>query len=86
MSEQKRPAAAALLAQGTGLLNRSHLRELGLERRGIDAAFRALPTVHLPGYARPLLRVEDYLAFVSASTYRDDRVRPVGVDPRATGR
>jgi hypothetical protein len=75
MSE--RPAAAELLATPGALLNRSHLRELGLERRAVDAVFRALPTVHLEGYSRPLIRAEDYLALIAERTY-DGRtsVRP----------
>ena len=58
------------------MLSRSDLRALGLERRAVDAVFRALPTVHLPGYQRPLIRAEDYLELVEQATYRDDRVRP----------
>jgi hypothetical protein len=58
------------------MLTRSHLRELGLERRAIDAVFRALPVVVLPGYSRPMVRVADYLALVDESTFHDDRVRP----------
>ena len=54
-----------LLDQGTGLLTRSHLRALGLERRAIDAVFRALAVVILPGYSRPLIRVEDYVALIT---------------------
>jgi hypothetical protein len=67
MSE--RPSAAELLATPGALLNRSHLRELGLERRAVDAVFRALPTVHLEGYSRPLIRAEDYLALIAERTY-----------------
>lgn len=69
------PDAADLLTRPGGLLTRSHLRELGLERRAIDAIFRALPTVHLPGYSRPMVRVEDYLLLVERCTYAGDRVR-----------
>ena len=58
------------------LLTRSHLRELGLERRAVDAVFRALPVVALPGYSRPMIRADEYLALVEKHTYRDDRVRP----------
>jgi hypothetical protein len=47
---------------------------LGLERRAVDAIFRALPVVCLPGYSRPLIRVRDYLELVESSTYRRDRV------------
>jgi hypothetical protein len=57
------------------MLTRSHLRELGLERRAVDAVFRELDVVVLPGYSRPLIRAEDYLALLEQSTYRDDRVR-----------
>ena len=72
-----RPSPAELLARPGALLTRSHLRQLGLERRAIDAVFRRLPVVALPGYSRPLIRAEHYLALVEESTYRDDRVRPV---------
>jgi hypothetical protein len=67
---------AERLAQPDALLSRSDLRELGLERRAVDAVFRACPTVHLPGYSRPLIRVADYLRQVEGWTYRDDRVWP----------
>jgi hypothetical protein len=70
-----RPTAAELLATPGALLTRSHLRELGLGRRAVDAVFRALPVVVLPGYSRPLVRAADYLELVERSTYRDDRVR-----------
>lgn len=68
--------ARDLLALPEALLTRTHLRELGLERRAVDAVFRALPVVELPGYSRPLVRVEDYLQLVLEHTYLDDRVRP----------
>lgn len=82
-SEQAKPAPASrshppareLLDTPGALLNRSHLRELGLERRAVDAVFRALPIVALPGYSRPLIRAEQYLELVEEHTYRDDRVR-----------
>ena len=69
------PAATALLETPGALLTRSHLRELGLERRAVDAVFRELDPVFLPGYSRPLIRVEDYLALLDRCTFRDDRVR-----------
>ncbi len=72
----RRPAAAELLATNGALLTRSHLRDLGLERRAIDAVFRALPVVALPGYSRPMVRADDYLELVNRHTYRGDRVRP----------
>ncbi len=71
-----RPSAADLIASGTGYLHRGHLRELGLQRRAVDAVFRACPVVFLPDYSRPLVRVEDYLALVEGSTYGRDQVRP----------
>jgi len=67
---------AERLDRPDAFLSRSDLRELGLERRAVDAVFRACPVVALPGYSRPLIRVADYLAVVEASTYRDgERVR-----------
>jgi hypothetical protein len=75
-SSSVRPSASELLETPGALLTRSHLRELGLERRAVDAVFRALPVIVIPGYARPLVRVADYLELVDRSTYCDDRVRP----------
>ncbi len=72
----RRPSPAKLLSTPGALLTRSHLRELGLERRAIDAVFRRLPVVAIPGYSRPMIRAEHYLALVEEHTYRDDRVRP----------
>jgi hypothetical protein len=71
-----RPSAAELLETPGGVLSRSDLRELGWERRAIDAIFRELPVVFLPGYKRGHVRVEDYLQLLERSTYRGDRVRP----------
>jgi hypothetical protein len=70
------PAATELLEMPGALLTRTHLRELGLERRAVDAVFRALPVVALPGYSRPMIRADQYLKLVERSTYDDDRVRP----------
>jgi hypothetical protein len=75
-SARKHPPATGLLARPEALLSRSDLRELGLGRRAVDAVFRALPVVAFPGYARPLVRVEDYRELVERNTFRDDRVRP----------
>ncbi len=61
---------------GDGFLTRTDLACLGLERRAVDAVFRACPVVKLPGYSRPLIRTEDYRAFIEAHTYRGDTVRP----------
>ncbi len=69
-------AAADLLGRPDALLTRTHLRELGLERRAIDAVFRALPVVAIPGYSRPLIRAVDYIDLIEQNTFHDDRVRP----------
>lgn len=71
------PVATELLETPGALLTRTHLRELGLERRAVDAVFRALPVVALPGYSRPMIRVRDYLELLKERTFRDDRVRPM---------
>lgn len=73
----RRPTVAERLANPQALLSRTDLRDLGLERRAVDAVFRALDVVVLPGYRRPLVKVADYLHLVERSTYRDERVRPV---------
>ena len=65
----------ARLSMPEALLSRTDLAELGLPRRAVDAVFRACPVVALPGFARPFVKVADYLELVESSTYRDDRVR-----------
>jgi hypothetical protein len=72
---ERRPAADRL-SNPDAFLSRTDLRELGLERRAVDAIFRACPVVALPGYSKPLIRVADYRALIEASTYDGDRVRP----------
>jgi hypothetical protein len=71
------PSAKELLETPDALLTRTHLRELGLERRAIDAVFRALAVVALPGYSRPMVRVRDFLELLERCTFCDDRVRPI---------
>jgi hypothetical protein len=64
-----------LLETPGALLSRSHPRELGLERRAVDAIFRQLlVVVVVPGRIRPLVRVRDYLELIEQSTY-DCRTR-----------
>jgi hypothetical protein len=70
------PAPAERLANRSALLSRTDLRELGLERRAVDAVFRACPVVSFPGYSRPLIRVSDYQALLERCTFNGDRVRP----------
>jgi hypothetical protein len=72
-----RPTAAQLLDRPGAFLTRSDLRELGLERRAVDAVFRELDTFHLPGYSRPLIRAEDFRALLDRSRFSDDRIRPM---------
>jgi hypothetical protein len=69
-----RRSAAELLEKPSALLSRTHLRELGYERRAVDAIFRSCPVVVLPGYSRPLIRVSDYHAFLEQCTH-DGRTR-----------
>jgi hypothetical protein len=74
-----RPSAAELLQTPGALLTRTDLRELGLERRAVDAVFRHCPVIVLPDYTRPMIHTEAYLAFLDGHTYCDrcgDRVRP----------
>jgi hypothetical protein len=71
-----RPTAVELLERPGALLTRSHLRDLGLERRAIDAVFRELPVVVLPGYSRPLIKRDDFVELRDRYTFADDRVRP----------
>jgi hypothetical protein len=70
-----RPSAADRLANPDAVLSRSDLRELGWERRAVDAIVRGCGVVAIPGYSRPVVLVRDYLAFVESNTYRRDRVR-----------
>jgi hypothetical protein len=64
------------LVNPEAVLSRSDLRELGYERRAIDAVFRGCPIIALPAYPRLLIRISDYLRFVEQHTYRGDPVRP----------
>lgn len=73
-----RPSAAERLGVPEAFLSRGDLAELGLERRAVDAVFRAVPIVALPGYSRPLIRVVDYVAYLEEHTFSGDRVRPIG--------
>jgi hypothetical protein len=75
-SDRKHHTVQELLETRDALLTRTHLRELGLERRAVDAIFRILPVVALPGYSRPMIRAQEYLALIARSTYNGDRVRP----------
>jgi hypothetical protein len=71
-----RPSPETRLANLDAVLSRSDLRELGYERRAVDAIFRSCPVISIPGYSRPLIRVADFHEFLEQHTYRGDRVRP----------
>jgi len=71
-----RPSPAERLANPEAVLSRSDLRELGFERRAVDAIFRACAVIAVPGYSRPLIRVADFQAFLAEHTYDAVRVRP----------
>jgi hypothetical protein len=71
-----RLSAAVRLENPAAVLSRSDLRELGYERRAVDAIFCACPVVALPGYSRPMIRVSDYLDLIREHTFNGrDRVR-----------
>jgi hypothetical protein len=72
---RRKPTAAELVASDDALLTRQHLHQLGLERRAVDAVFRARDVVLLPGYSRPLIRAADFRQLVAESTFGDERVR-----------
>lgn len=63
------------LPNPAAVLSRTDLAALGYPRRAVDAIFRELDVVVLPGFSRPFVRVSDYLELVERSTYRDDRAR-----------
>lgn len=72
----KTPSPASRLADPHAFLSRTDLRDLGLERRAVDAVFRLCPVIVIPGYARPLIRVSSFLELVGHSTYEGKTVRP----------
>ncbi len=69
-------SVAERLTNPEAVLSRSDLRQLGYERRAVDAIFRTCPVVSIPGYSRPLIRVADFRTFLEQHTYHGDRVRP----------
>jgi hypothetical protein len=75
VTAKKKPTASELLETPGALLTSTHLSELGLTRRAIDAVWRACPVVVLAGYKRPMIRVEDYLTYIEEHTYREDEPR-----------
>jgi hypothetical protein len=71
-----RPTAAELVETPGAFLTSSDLAKLGLSRRAIDAVFAHLPIVQLPGFHRPMVRADDFKAYVEASIVGDDTVWP----------
>jgi hypothetical protein len=63
------------LTRPGAVLYRTDLERLGYERRAVDAIFRELPVIVLPGYSRPIVRTSDYLALLERATYNEDKVR-----------
>jgi hypothetical protein len=73
-----RPPATERLQHPDAVLTRTDLRELGWERRAVDAIVRGCPAVAIPGYSRTVVLVRDYQAFLAEHTFRGDRVCPCG--------
>jgi hypothetical protein len=71
----RKPSAEEILAQAHGLLTRSHLAELGLGRRAVDAVFREIDVIVLPGTRKPMISAAAYLALINECTYDRDRIR-----------
>jgi hypothetical protein len=58
------------------LLDRRTLAdELGVGRAGVDAVFRQLPVVVLPGLRKTFVRRADVAALIESSTYTGREVR-----------
>jgi hypothetical protein len=84
-----RPGAVAVVLRDTGRQAAHSVNELGWSRRGMEALWRNCPVNALDDFARPLVRVEAYLAFLEGHTYCDrcgDRVRPGRMHKQPGGR
>jgi hypothetical protein len=58
------------------LIDRKQLaEELGITRAAVDAVFRSVPTVHLPGLRKPFVRRDDVHRLITDSTFHDDGTR-----------
>ena len=69
-----RPPVEELLRQPDAYLVRGDLFALGLGRRAVDVVFDAIGR-RVPGYARPIVLVADWLAYRERFAYGRDRVR-----------
>jgi hypothetical protein len=71
---------AARLELADAVLSRIDLGALGWPRRAVDAIFKECArregVVILPGYSRPMVRVETYRAVIADCTFGNDRVWP----------
>jgi hypothetical protein len=70
-----------LLETPGALLSRSHLRELGLERGAVDAVFRALDVVVLPGNEVHETDSGNDLQVFEPKEFKGGRVRVYGCSP-----
>jgi hypothetical protein len=61
-----------------GLIDQKHLgEELGVGHGTVEAIFRSVPIVAIPGHRKVFVRRADVERFLSQHTYTDgDRVRP----------
>ena len=67
------------LGMPEAVLTRTDLADLGYPRRAVDTIFKhvlrdGVGVQTLPGFARPMIRVADFIEFRDRHTYRDDRV------------
>jgi hypothetical protein len=59
------------------LVDRKQIQlETGLGRAAIDAVFRQVPVVVIPGCRKVFAKREDVMALIERSTFNRDRVRP----------
>ena len=58
------------------LLDRKRLAcEIGVGRATVDAIFRALPVISLPGHRKVFVRRKDVYELLEANTFRNQSVR-----------
>jgi hypothetical protein len=65
------------------VLSPTDLRELGWERRAIDAIFRDCDVVAIAGYSRPVITVATYRECLKRCTYNGDKAPNLISRPRA---
>jgi len=72
------------LSMPEAILTRTDLAGLGYPRRAVDVIFKHVMrdgagVQSLPGFARPMIRVADFLEFRERCSFRDPRARVVSV-------